>query len=164
MFQVCQQSPLFVFCFYFVSLLFHAPTRPARTDRIESDIGALTRLDRAKSRDKTKRIFLSEIEIREHNHDRDHELNALHFASPQSPSPVPLPVFLQSPAALLCFVMLCSVCSVLLCSVFGSRRVECGMRIATMPACALDWREQPTDSHHRVLVMFMGSSSRAHTE
>lgn len=32
-----------------------------------------------------------------------------------------------------------------------------------MPACALDWREQPTDSHHRVLVMFMGSS-RAHTE
>lgn len=61
--------------------------------------------------------------------------------------------------------MLCSVliCCVVLFSVFGSRRVECVMRIATMPACALDWREQPTDSHHRVLVMFMGSS-RAHTE
>lgn len=116
MFQVCQQSPLFVFCFYFVSLLFHAPTRPARTDRIESDIGALSRLDRAKSRDKTKRIFLSEIEIREHNHDRDRaQCTSLCFPSVSQSSPPARVSPVSSCAALLCYVMFCLFCSVLFC-------------------------------------------------
>lgn len=39
LFQDCQQSPLFVFCFYFLFLLFDAPKRPARdrSGRNESD-------------------------------------------------------------------------------------------------------------------------------
>lgn len=64
-----------------------------------------------------------------------------------------------SPAVLLCSALLCSA---LFCSVFGSSRVECGL-IAAMPSCALDWRKQATDSHHRVLVMFMGSTTQ-HTQ
>lgn len=144
LFQDCQQSPLFVFCFYFVSLLFDAPTRPARDRSGRNESDRLTRSGLDARQDWT--TISTEISRSQH------ELNALHFTS--SPTP-----FAAVRLQLRCFVPFRSA---LFCLWVESSGM-CGL-IAAMPSCALDWRKQATDSHHRVLVMFMGSTTHsAHT-
>lgn len=94
LFQDCQQSPLFVFCFYFVSLLFDAPTRPARDRSGRNESDRLTRSGLDARQDWT--TISTEISRSQH------KLNALHFVSHSL-------CCCTSPAALPCSVQFCSV-------------------------------------------------------